>query len=158
MTFDPGTWDPRDRSQDEPQRQRLEQLVNRLSDADLQTPLGGGWTVAVALAHIAFWDRRAAALVKLWQQRGSVQTYSEGVDTADIINEAATPTWQALPPRAAANEALAAADAADRALDQGGAALVERIMAAGPPINPARAIHRAEHLDQIEQALGRPSP
>jgi hypothetical protein len=31
-------------------------------------------------------------------------------------------------------------------------------MEAGPPINPARAIHRAEHLDQIEQALRRPSP
>ena len=153
MTFDFGNWSPRDRTQDGPQRERLERLVQRLSDAELETSLGDGWTVAVALVHLAFWDRRAAALVAHWQRQGSVQTFSEGVDTPDVINQAALPVWQIVPARAAANEAVAAARAADRALDEGGAALIEKIMAAGPPINPARAIHRAEHLDQIERAL-----
>src|SRR5947208_548303 len=131
MAFDPRTWSQGDRSQDEPQRRRLERLVNRMSDAELQTSLRDGWTVAVALAHLAFWDRRAAVLVRRWQRTGSVQKYSEGIDTPDVLNEAALPAWQAIPPRAAANEALAAAEAADRALDEGGAALVEQIMAAG---------------------------
>jgi|SRR5215216_3283732 len=154
MTFDPGTWDRRDRSQDEPQRRRLEALVKRLTDVELQTPLGDGWTIAVALAHLAFWDRRSAVLVELWRQRGAVQQWSEGIDTADVINTALLPTWQGLSPRAAAREAVAAAEAADRALDEAGSAFIDQLMAAGPPINPARSIHRAEHLDQIEGALG----
>jgi hypothetical protein len=33
---------------------RLEVVVGRLSDADLGRDLGGGWTVSVALAHLAF--------------------------------------------------------------------------------------------------------
>ncbi len=155
MAFDPQHWDPRDRSQDEPQRRRLEALVNTLSDAQLATRLGEHWTIAIALAHLAFWDRRAAELVGKWQREGRVAAAGEGVDTAQILNDALLPTWRALPARAAAEEAVAAARAADGALDQGGAGLVEQIMNAGPPINPARAMHRAEHLDEIERALGR---
>ena len=41
------------------QRDRLKALVGRLSDGDLRRPLGEGWTVSTALAHMAFWDRRA---------------------------------------------------------------------------------------------------
>jgi hypothetical protein len=32
-------------------RERLRALVARLSDADLARPVGGGWSVALALAH-----------------------------------------------------------------------------------------------------------
>ena len=70
MAFDLQCADPRDRSQDPPQRQRLEALVRRLSDEQLATPMG------------------------------------------------------------------------------------EQITNAGPPLDPARAIHPAEHLDEIERTLG----
>jgi len=39
------------------ERQRLRTLVARVSDDDLTRPLPNGWTVAITLAHLAFWDR-----------------------------------------------------------------------------------------------------
>ena len=74
--------------------------------------------------------------------------------TTEALNEALLPLWQALPARAAADEALAAARAVDQALDAASPALIEQIIAAGNPINPARGNHRAEHIEQIERALG----
>ena len=41
-------------------RQRLQRFVDESSDADLARPIEGDWTVGALLAHIAFWDRRAA--------------------------------------------------------------------------------------------------
>jgi hypothetical protein len=37
---------------------RIRALAARLTDADMQHPVGEHWTVAIALAHLAFWDRR----------------------------------------------------------------------------------------------------
>ncbi len=39
--------------------ERLRALVARLAPPDLGCALGGGWTVAFALCHLAFWDARA---------------------------------------------------------------------------------------------------
>jgi len=39
---------------------RLRQLVDRLDDRAMGRDLGEGWTVGVALAHLAFWDRLSA--------------------------------------------------------------------------------------------------
>ena len=147
------THDETDRSQDEPERQRLETLLGRLSDAELARPLGDGWTISASLAHLAFWDRRAALLVERWLRDGSAPGPSDTIGDIDMINEAALPQWLAIAPRAAAKEALAAAVAADRALDRASPALIEQIVAAGFPINPARSLHRREHVDQIENAL-----
>ena len=61
----------------------------------------------------------------------------------------------ALPPRAAARLAVAAAEAADARV----AGLKDEFLtanaAAGGPINPLRATHRKEHLDEIERGLKR---
>jgi DinB superfamily len=143
---------PVDRSRDAPERERLRKLLERLTDADLAKPMPDGWTVAGYLGHMAFWDRRAAYLVQRWQ-RGAQPADSEQIGDSDVINEAAKPVWLAVPPRAAANEALAAAEAADSALDNASPTLLEQIEAA-EVIAMDRAEHRAEHLDEIEAALG----
>jgi hypothetical protein len=39
------------------ERERLRTLVTRITDEELSLPLGEGWTIAVALAHLAFWDQ-----------------------------------------------------------------------------------------------------
>jgi hypothetical protein len=142
-----------DRSQDQPERLRLAALVNRLSDADLARPLGDEWTVGAVLGHLAFWDRRAALLVERWQREARAPGPIDQIPDIDLINLAALPGWLALAPRAAADEALAAAEAADRALDGASPELIAQIIAAGRPINPARAAHRREHIDEIEHAL-----
>jgi hypothetical protein len=63
------------------QRERLRALVDRLSDADLERPLGHGWTVAAALVHLAFWDLRAVALMDRYERDGKVTaSAAEAVD------------------------------------------------------------------------------
>jgi mycothiol maleylpyruvate isomerase-like protein len=144
-----------DRSGDAPSLARLEALVRSLNDADLARPLDDGWTIAGILGHLALWDRRAAYLVQLWQSGQRRPSAADAIGDVHSVNEAAKPQWLALAPRAAAEEVLAAARAADGALDNASPELIQQIVAAGPPISLARSDHRNEHLDEIEQALKR---
>ena len=48
------------------QTERLRRLVPRLNAAMLAVRLPRGWTVAVALAHLAFWDRQRLCLMRRW--------------------------------------------------------------------------------------------
>ena len=50
--------------------QRLRRLVERLSDDELMRELPDGWTIADTLAHLAFYDRRAAILLERFAQEG----------------------------------------------------------------------------------------
>src|SRR5919204_1344095 len=124
-----------DRSQDEPQRRRLEALVERLSDQQLGQPMPDGWTVAGILAHLAFWDTRAALLIERWR-RGGIGPSEIDVD---VVNDALKPQWLALAPRVAAEGAVHAARAADAALDACDEPLLEAIVAANA-INVSRAL------------------
>ena len=134
------------------QRARLEAVVGRLSDADLARPMAGGWTVAGVLAHLAFWDQRAFILLDRWQRQGMTPPPDDGAHV-DWINDAGKPLFLALPPRRAAELAVAIAEAADRKVESLPDELVSRNAAAGTPVTLVRANHRREHLDEIERAL-----
>ena len=135
--------------QNDASRERLKALVGGLTEEEFGRPLGDGWTVAAALAHLAFWDRRVAVLVDRWQRDGVAPSSAD----ADAINDAMLPQWLAIPPREAARLALAAAEEADSRLATLSAAQLAAIRAAGNHINVARAVHRGKHLDEIERAL-----
>src|SRR5947207_11505588 len=49
---------------------RIRELAARLSDADMQQAVGEHWTVAIALAHLAFWDRRVLSLLDMTERAG----------------------------------------------------------------------------------------
>ncbi|MDP9261124.1 MAG: maleylpyruvate isomerase N-terminal domain-containing protein, partial [Actinomycetota bacterium] len=136
------------------ERERLRALVGKSSDKDLSRPMPAGWTVAGVLAHIGFWDARAIYWLDKWA-RGAAPTPYEPENT-EAVNESAKPLCLALPPRDAANLAMKLAEEADgkvRALSDG---MLTRIRATGaPPFNPSRAIHRKEHLDDIEGVLAK---
>jgi hypothetical protein len=134
---------------------RLKGFVEKASDADLALPMEAGWTVASVLAHTAFWDLRVVACVDAWGPDGSgpVPTYYDDAD--DWINDAAKPLISALEPRVAARVTLEAAEAADRAVAELSDELHAKNEALGLPVNPDRADHRLEHLDEIEQILSR---
>jgi hypothetical protein len=132
---------------------RLRTLVARLSDEELRRSVSAGWTVSAALAHLAFWDRRAAILLERWRRGGPGPSAGDVVDSQPI-NDAALPQWLALPPRSAAADALAAAEAVRRELAQAPEELLQQIVAVGSPIDPNRGNHRIEHLDEIEGILG----
>ena len=146
---------PEDRSHDsetDAERERLRALLARLSEKELRRPMPAGWTVAGVLAHIGFWDARAIYWLDKYA-RGAAPTPYEPENT-EAVNESAKPLCLALPPRDAANLAMRLADEADgkvRALSED---MLRKIRATGaPPFNLSRAIHRKEHLDEIDDTL-----
>ena len=46
---------------------RLEALVASLTDEALAAPVHEGWTVAVSLAHLAFWERFDLQVLTRWR-------------------------------------------------------------------------------------------
>jgi Mycothiol maleylpyruvate isomerase N-terminal domain len=139
-------------TQNDAERARLEKLVGRLSDGDLQRPLAAGWTVAGVLAHLAFWDQRTFILLDRWQRDG-VAPPADDQGNVDWINDSAKPMFLALPPRRTVELALAIAEATDRKVASLSDDLVRRIAETGAPVSLVRATHRREHLDEIERAL-----
>jgi hypothetical protein len=131
------------------QRERLRNLISRLKDQDLARPLEAGWTVAAALAHLAFWDYRALVLLKRWKQTG---VQNSPID-ADAVNDALLPLAMGLPPRKAAEIALEAASAIDKQIEILSPEFIAEIEAKAPTFRLNRAAHRQDHLTQMENAL-----
>lgn len=131
------------------ERERLRQLVERISDQELSLPMGEGWTIAAALAHLAFWDQRALVLMRKWKASGVT---SSAIDI-DVANESILPLCLAIPPRAAAKIALAAAEAIDLELEKAGEDLIRDLRQIGERFRLHRSDHRKAHLDQIEELL-----
>jgi hypothetical protein len=132
---------------------RLRALVERLGDEELRRPVTDDWTVAGILGHIAFWDGRALVLGRKLQQGVPFSSSDDEPEDVDWINDAARPLIHAIDARGAATLALRVAEETDGLM----ASLPpERLWPQDPtsPINPLRADHRGEHLDQIEAALG----
>ena len=133
--------------------ERLRTLVDRLGEDELRRSVNAEWTVAGVLGHIAFWDARALFLANKLERGVPFTPDDDEPDDVDWINDAAHPLIHAIPPREAARVALRLAEETDRRV----ASLPpERMypLDADSPLNPVRAAHRGEHLDQIEAALG----
>jgi len=131
---------------------RMRAVVSRLSDRQLGTMVNEHWSVAGVLGHIAFWDGRALHLAgKL--QRGEPLTTSENEPgDVDWINDASRPLIHAISPRALAKLAVSIAEETDELV----ASLPDEMLAGldeTSPLNPVRANHRSEHLDEIEAGI-----
>jgi hypothetical protein len=144
-----------DRSHDvetDAERERLRALIARLSDKDLSRPMPAGWTVAGVLAHIGFWDARAIYWLDKWAAGAPPTPYEP--ENTEAVNDSAKPLCLALAPRDAANLALQLAQEADGKVKALSDAMLAKIRATGnPPFNLSRAIHRKEHLDEIESVV-----
>jgi hypothetical protein len=129
-------------------RQRLRRFVETSTDEDLARPIEGDWTVSALLAHTAFWDRRAAWLVRHYLE----DSFTPSPASLDEVNDSALPQWRLIPPRLAAQEALDAAADIDDLL--AGLSAEQFAALRESRISFDRSTHRHEHLDQIEQVLG----
>lgn len=132
------------------ERNRLIALVERLTDQELRLPLGKDWTIAVALAHLSFWDQRALFLLRKWQQSGTVAPSPIDVD---LTNDSLLSLWSALSPRSAADLAVSCAEQIDRELEEAPSDLIAKIEGLGEDFRLFRSIHRKLHLDEIEKIL-----
>jgi hypothetical protein len=135
--------------ENENERQRLFQLIARLAPDDFSRALPNGWTVSTKLAHLAFWDLYYLSLVEAWERTGFATTQSN----VDAINEAVRALSRSIPQESAAKLACYAAEAIDRKVQTLTPELVFAIKAGGHSRILHRALHRREHLDQIEKAL-----
>ena len=127
---------------------RMRALVAGLTDEALQHPVGEHWTVAITLAHLAWWDGRVSYVLDMTERNGAL--YIPQIDL--IVNDLSLPFWAAIPPRAAAQLAIAAAETLDERLADYPPALLEEIYAYNKRW-VVRALHRGEHLDEVDAAL-----
>jgi len=129
---------------------RLRALAAAHTDAELQQPVGAHWTVAIALVHLAFWDRRVLALLDAADAAGDVVDMP--IDLA--VNDILLPLWAAIPPRAAATLAITSAETLDRRLAELPPARLEHLRTRSEHWID-RSLHRHTHLDEVEAALKR---
>jgi hypothetical protein len=69
-----------------------------------------------------------------------------------FVNDLSLPLWAAIPPREAARIAIETAEALDKRLEDFPPALLEEINAYNERW-VVRALHRGEHLDDVDAAL-----
>ncbi len=127
---------------------RIRALVARLSDEEMQHPVGEHWTVSIALAHLAFWDRRVMYVLDMTERDGKV--FIPAIDV--FVNDLSLPLWAAIPPRDAARLAIENAEALDARLENFPSALLDELYAYNKRW-VVRALHRGEHLDEVDAAL-----
>jgi hypothetical protein len=137
----------------EASRVRLRALLDRLTGDDLRQKVGE-WTVAMSLAHLAFWDRFGHLRWIETVASGRELPVQVGSPLTDLINDTSLDLWsRSLDPagiRAFVVEAAEGFDAHVAALPDH---LVAAAQAADLPRTLDRSIHRAGHLDPIEAAF-----
>jgi hypothetical protein len=131
------------------QTERLCALAQRLTPDMLAVRLPNGWTVAMALAHLAFWDRQRLCLLQRW----AAGNWCNGGYDGELFNEVLQPFLELLPAEKVVPLAIEAAERVDALL----LAATDELLAAAlaRPDKPIldRGLHRECHLDQIERAL-----
>jgi DinB family protein len=139
------------------ERERLRSLVERLTDNELLAAVNESWTVAGVMGHIAFWDARTIYLANKLEAGIPFSEDDDEPEDVDWINDSGRALIHAIPPREAARLALRMAEETDDIVASLSPERAARTWPTDPksPLNPLRASHRGEHLDEIEAALGR---
>ncbi|HMX19343.1 MAG TPA: DinB family protein [Anaerolineales bacterium] len=128
--------------------ERIKQLAASLSDEEMQTRVGEHWTVAIALAHLAWWDRRVMYVLDMTVKNGKL--FVPEIDI--IVNDLSLPLWAAIPPREAARIAIESSADLDAQLEAFPQDLLEEIYNYNKRW-VVRALHRNEHLNEVDAAL-----
>jgi hypothetical protein len=137
------------------ERERLRTLVGRLTDEELDLPIGRDWTIAVALAHLTFLDQRSLVLMRKWKDSGVVEPSPIDID---VTNDSLLSLWISLEPRKAANLAVSSAELIDRELKEASSEMIAQIEGLRDKFRLYRSIHRKLHLDRIEELLKEREP
>ncbi len=127
--------------------ERIKKLAS-LTDEQLQTRVGEHWTVSIALAHIAFWEKRVMYVLEITEKNGKL-TFPE-IDL--VVNDLSLPLWAVIPPREALRIAIEACEEVDKRLETYQQKLLEEVYGKYERW-VFRSLHRNEHLDEVDAAL-----
>ena len=127
---------------------RIRALAASLTDEEMQHSVGEHWTVGIALAHLAWWDRRVMYVLDMTERNGEL--FIPEIDI--VVNDLSLPLWAAVPPREAARIAIESAETLDQRLESYPPALLDAIYAYNKRW-VVRALHRGEHLGEVDSAL-----
>ena len=130
--------------------ERIRKLASKLSDKQLQHPVGEHWTVAIVLAHLAFWDQRVMQVLDKTKHDGKL--FALEIDIR--VNDVSLPLWAAIPPREAARLAIDTAQVLDKRLEEFPLELLEELYKHNKRW-VIRALHRDEHMSEVDEALKR---
>ena len=130
--------------------ERIKNLAASLSDEEMQTRVGKHWTVSIALAHLAWWDRRVMYVLDMTAKDGKL--FIPEIDV--FVNDLSLPLWAAIPPREAARIAIETSEYLDQQLEGYPPLLLEEIYNYNKRW-VIRALHRNEHLNEVDAALKR---
>ena len=128
--------------------ERIRALVERLSDEDMKTKVGEHWTVSIALAHLAFWDRRVIHILDMTEKDGKLFDLEINI----AVNDLSLPLWEVIPARDAARICIETSEALDKRLEEYSPQMLEEIYNHNKRW-VVRALHRNEHLDEVEAGL-----
>jgi ribosomal protein S18 acetylase RimI-like enzyme len=132
------------------QTQRLKDL-RRLGEVDLRRPVGDHWTIAVALAHIEYWDGRAVGGLEAWRRHGLQLTLWTNDEA--VVNDIRLRFWRELSPTEVLEQAIKTAEVLDRIVAELGPGEAEVVAAQRYRVLD-RSLHRSQHLDEVDRALG----
>ena len=128
--------------------ERMRQIVDCLSETELSQSLRNDWTIAVTLAHLAFWDQRVIYVIELARKNNALQL----PHFDDPLNDILAPLLSAIPPVEAARLAISKAETLDGMLEKCAQEFLEEMMKVNNRL-VERALHRNDHLDDIEAIL-----
>lgn len=127
---------------------RIKKLVANLTDEQFQTRVGEHWTVAIALVHLAFWDRRVLSTLEETAKNKKLSV----VEIETVVNDVSLPIWETVPAQEAVKLAIETAEELDNQLENFPKDLLEEIYNHNKRL-VVRALHRNEHLHEVEEAL-----
>jgi len=128
--------------------ERIRKLITRLSDEEMQTKVGEHWTVAIALAHLAWWDRRVMYVLDMTEKDRKLFIHEIDI----FVNDLSLPLWAVIPPRDAARICIETSETLDKRLEEYSPELLEEIYNYNKRW-VIRALHRNEHLNEVDAAL-----
>ena len=128
--------------------ERIRVLAGRLTDDEMQTKVDEHWTVAIALAHLAWWDRRVMYVLDMTEKDRKL--FIPEIDI--FVNDLSLPLWAVIPPRDAARICIETSEMLDKQLEEYSPGLLEEIFNYNKRW-VIRALHRNEHLDEVDVAL-----
>jgi len=127
---------------------RIKKLAASLTDQANQTRVGEHWTVTIAFVHLAFWDRRVLATLEETAKNKRLSV----IEVETVVNDLSLPIWATVPAKEAIKLAIETAKELDNQLETFPKDLLEEIYNHNKRL-VVRALHRNEHLDEVESAL-----